>query len=284
MVGLHDGQLCTTDCRDLPVGYLTLSDTTTASVVNFQLELGNGLSGTVFADDGITPLEGAWVQLVSTDGWTSTTRTTDASGNYLVRESATGRLPDSGPACGNPEPDPSGAGLFGFDCAIEIGTPVSLGGSPQMLDFTLQSGSSVSGTIRRLSDGTPVENAWVSVSNSLQGGRSSTTDASGNFTVTGLVEGTFFVHARTEDALERTYLGNVNCPLTNCGDFGTPLSVPASAGVSGVDIDMAVGGGLSGQLFDGQTGATLGFVFVPRLELWVSSGPYAGQLAASGSE
>jgi len=279
---LHDGQLCATDCRELPVAYLTLSNTATPSVVNFQLDPGVGLSGTVYEEDGVTPLEGASVQLASTDGWTSASQTTDASGNYQfesLRPADYRILAQHAETLNQIHP---GLDCFGFDCAVEIGTPVALGGSPQVIDFTLQPGSSVSGTIRRLSDGTPVENAWVSVSNSLQGGRSSTTDASGNFTVTGLVEGTFFVYAHTEDELERTYLGNVNCPLTNCGDFGTPLSVPASGGVSAVDIDMAVGGGLSGQLFDGQTGATLGFVFVPRLELWVSSGPYAGQLAAQG--
>jgi hypothetical protein len=281
---LHDGQVCGNDCRDLPVTYLTLTNTTTPSLVNFQLADGVGLSGTVFAADGLTPLPDAWIQLQSVDGVTATSVASDGSGNYqfdVLRPADYVILVGHPQQLGQVHP---GVNCFGNGCVPEIGTPVALGGSPQVLDFSLEPGSSVSGTVRRASDASPVEGAWVSVFNTIQGSRFGQTDASGTFTISGLTEGTFFVRVDPAQSLsptlERTFLGNVSCPASNCGDFGQPVSVPGSGSVTGVDIDLALGGGLSGQIFDALTSEVLGFAFVPRLELWVASGPYEGQLAA----
>jgi hypothetical protein len=281
---LHDGQLCGNDCLDLPVTFLTLNNTATPAEVDFELVDGTGLTGTVFEADGVTPLPDAWIQLRSVDGVTVASAPSDASGDYqfdVLRPADYTILVSHPHYLGQVHP---GVDCFGNGCVPEIGTLVALGGSPQVLDFSLAQGSSVTGTVRRASDASPVEGAGVSVFNTLQGSSFGQTDASGNFTISGLTEGTFFVRVDPAQSdsptLERTFLGNVSCPASNCGDFGLPLSVPDSGSVTGVDIDLALGGGLSGQIFDAVTSEVLGFVFVPRLELWVASGPYEGQLAA----
>ncbi|AKS41484.1 MSCRAMM family protein [Wenzhouxiangella marina] len=283
---LHDGQPCQLECRDLPVAFVALTDTSSPTVFDFQLGAGFGLSGQVFEADGLTPLEQALVQIQSVDGATLWTAQTDAGGAYQFDSlrATDYRIVVTHPSrLGQVYP---GVDCFGSACSIEVGSTIALGAAPQVLDFDLQPGSTVSGTIRRLSDGTPVEGAFVRVFNSLQGGVSTLTDAAGNFTAQGLTEGTFFVSADPDHAitpgLQRGFLGNVNCPASRCGDFGDPISVPAVGTVSGVDIDLAIGGALSGQLVDQVSTAVLGFVFVPRLELWVASGPFAGQLADQG--
>ncbi len=283
---LHDGQLCEFGCNQLPVSFATINDTMSATTFNFQLVQGFGLSGTVFESDGITALEGAFVQLASVDGYTFTSTETDASGNYefpVLRPTDYNIIVTHPERLGQVYPS---VDCFGFACSAEVGTPISLGAAPQALDFDLQTGNSVSGTIRRVSDGTPVEGVAVGVFNSLQGSNGALTDAAGNYFVGGLPEGTFFVSARPNQVLtpglQRAFLGNVNCPASQCGDFGTPLTISAGDALTSIDLDLPIGGGLSGQLIDVLSTEVLGFVFVPRLELWVASGPFAGQLAGQG--
>jgi len=285
---LHDGQHCQGfECQQLPVAFLSLSDTNLPTTADFTLESGNGLSGTIYEADGITPLQGAFVELVSDDGfYQRSSLETDATGTY---EFGPLRSTDYRIVVRHPErlgriyP---GIDCFGLSCTPAVGGTVSLGAVGQVLDFSLMPGNSVSGTVRRQSDGTPVEGASVSVFNTLQGSVFATTDAAGNYTVNGLTEGTFFVQVRPDQVLtpglQRGYLGNVNCPASRCGDFGTPVTVEAGDALVGVDVDLAPGGGLSGTVTDALSTEILGFGFVPRLELWVASGPYAGELAGQG--
>jgi hypothetical protein len=285
---LHDGQHCQGfECQQLPVAFLSLSDTNLPTTVDFTLDAGSGLSGIVYESDGSTPLAGAYVELVSDDGlYQRTSLETDATGFY---EFGPLRSTDYRIVVRHPErlgriyP---GIDCFGLSCTPAVGAAVSLGAVGQVLDFSLMPGNSVSGTVRRQSDGTPVEGASVSVFNTLQGSVFATTDAAGNYTVNGVTEGIFFVQVLPNQALtpglQRGYLGNVNCPASRCGDFGTPVTVEAGDALVGVDVDLAPGGGLSGTVTDALTTEILGFGFVPRLELWVASGPYAGELAGQG--
>ena len=282
---LHDGQACQGfECRQLPVTYLSFSDTVNPTTVDFTMEAGVGLSGTVFEADGSTPLEGAAVNLVSDDGYFSSQALTDATGAYsfeALRPTDYRILISHPNRLGQIYP---GVDCFGLSCSADVGSPIALGATPEVQNFSLSAGNSVSGTVRRESDSTPVEGARVWVFNGLQGGAFSLTDAAGNYTVNGLAEGTFFVRVEPDQALtpglQRAFLGDVNCPASRCGDFGTPVTVEVGDALSGIDLNLAAGGGLSGTMSDALSNEILGFVFVSRLELWVASGPYAGELAA----
>ncbi|TVR94739.1 MAG: hypothetical protein EA418_09460 [Wenzhouxiangellaceae bacterium] len=291
---LHDGQNCGAssfgrECGDLPVSYLALNNTVIPTTLDFELQQGFGLSGTITESDGLTALENAWVQLSSVDGLTFATASSDEFGNYsfpALRDTDywvltfhQQRLPQI-----HPEIE-----CFGLACSPEAGDPVALGDSNQVMDFSLNEGVSVSGVVRRASDGTPAQDISVWVGNSLMGGRAATTNSSGEFTVDGLVGGTYYVRASNrfpqmgatpDPTLQITYLGDVTCPTTgDCGDFGQPLSVPDSGAVSGIEINMPLGGGLTGEIIDAQTGMPLNQTHVARLELWVASGPFKGSLA-----
>ncbi len=278
---LHGGQTCQNDCAELPVTHLTLSDVTTPETVDLQVEAGFGLSGVV--DDGSAPLADAAVQLTSTDGFTRITVSTDSAGEYTFPPL---RPADYSITVAHAETLNQiypGIDCFSLDCAPEAGTPVSLGNDEQNLDFSLNEGATVSGQLVRASDGTPVENAWVTVFNETQGAVTAQSEVNGEFTVRGLVEGTFYVRAGTQLAdpeLQDTYLGDVTCPGgITCGEFGQPISVPASGSVTDIDITLIEGGALSGQIFDGQSGLPAGTFTISRLELWVASGPFKGALA-----
>lgn len=281
---LHDGQNCLAfNCQSVLVLYRNLSSIGVPEVADFQLVEGFGLSGQVTEADGLTPLPGAQVNLLSIDGYTSVTAASDGSGNYSFAA-----LPSGDYSIRITHPQRlwqvhPGLTCFGTDCAPEIGTPVSLGGAPVALDFSLEAGATVTGQVVRQSNGAPLEGVPVNIFNQGRGGRFAFTDASGNFSISGLAEGTFYAQARPDPGvapeLQRVYLGNVNCPATDCGNFGQPLSVPASGLVTDIDFSLPLGGGLSGVVTDAATGLPMHQGFVARLELWVASGPYTGRLA-----
>jgi len=288
---LHDGQDCRQGCSELDVTYLNLTSTSAPTTRNFTLNSGFGLDGTI-TEDGVTALEGASVQLISTDGKTNAFAETDASGNYstgplratdyniIVRHPSRLSLVHPSETC------------FAFDCVTEIGMPVALGAGAQTLDYQLPAGASVTGSVVRDSDGNPPRGGSVSVGNSVQGYRSAQLDGSGAFVVSGLAEGTHYVTVRPDPALDpgetgydpaneflqTTHLGDVTCPGF-CGDFGQPLTVPAAGSVAAGQIRLPQGGAISGTMTDAQTGADLTVVFSARLELFVASGPRAGELA-----
>lgn len=295
----HDGQPCghySNDCRNQLTSFVTLTDIN--SPVTFDFDLGSGrnmqsgfgLSGQVFDEDGTTPLENASVQLTSTDGSRFYSASTDATGAYSIDA-----VPDDDYLVFIWHPERlalvhPNIECFGFSCDTEVGTPVALGASAQTLDFNLSAGASVSGQVLKQSDGLPVEGVQVWVSNSIQGTGTTVTEASGNFTVQGLPEGIFYVQARpandeTDPAiaqLQRTFLGDVNCPASNCGDFGQPITIPEDGAIGGLTLNMPIGGGISGQMIDGESGLPAPAIFIGRLELWVASGPFKGELAGQG--
>jgi hypothetical protein len=281
LAALHDGQPCTEECSTLPVSYLELDDVVGATTVDLELAEGFGLSGSV--DSGGQPQEGVTIRLYSDDGHTQVWVSTDAAGEYEfpALRPADYRIVALSPETLNqvyPDLD-----CFGNACAPEAGSPVALGDAPVTRDFSLAPGASISGQITRASDGAPAVNTRVGVTNIAQGAHWAWTDANGEYTVSGLVEGTFYVMAFPDIAdgdHRQTYLGNVACPATSCGELGQPLSIPATGNVGNVDIELVDGGGLSGQIIDAETGLPLSTMTGARLELWVASGPYQGQLAA----
>jgi large repetitive protein len=278
---LNDGQSCTEECGSLPVSYLELDNVASPTTVDLEMADGFGLSGSV--DSGGQPQEGVAIRLYSDDGHTVVSANTDAAGEYEfpALRPTDYRIVVHSPATLN-QVYP-GLDCFGSDCAPEAGSPVALGDAPVTRNFSLAPGASISGQITRASDGAPAVNARVAVSNAAQGAHWAWADANGEYTVSGLVEGTFYVMAipdMPDGDHRQTYLGNVACPATACGELGQPLGIPATGNVASVDIELVEGGGVSGQIFDAETGLSLSSMTGARLELLVASGPFQGKLAA----
>ena len=70
---------------------VTVTDDTTTSGIDFELEPGGDVSGTVYESDGVTPIEDISVRIVFPDGSTRG-NCTDANGEYSI-----GRLPHGVP-------------------------------------------------------------------------------------------------------------------------------------------------------------------------------------------
>lgn len=130
------------------------------------------------------------------------------------------------------------------------------------IDFTLEMGGSFSGTVTDLSTGTPIPDVFVLVFDDL--GRfaaSSTTDALGNFTVSGLDTGTFY--ALTNNGSQLPFPGfyptpsagwidilydSIPCPGGACDvTTGTPINIVAK-GANPIDFVMPEGATIEGKV------------------------------------
>ncbi|HWS27260.1 MAG TPA: carboxypeptidase regulatory-like domain-containing protein, partial [Xanthomonadales bacterium] len=285
------------DCPWVPSTFITVTAGSTATGANFTLDPAASLSGTV-RDDAAAVVANAELTLYSDDRYTVQYANADASGNYsfpAVR-AGTYRLL-AGPSTSDPNP-PFGQistthGQVAFPnircpgavCApLTAGIPISVTvGLPQVLaQITLPVGSSISGLVRDASTSVPVAGALISISNSSIGYvGSGITDAAGNYTVRGLPAGVYYVSADARSAnYVLTHNGNVICPILNCEDFGTPVTLTASGpgSTATANIDLQRGGTITGSITDALTGAPASRQRV-RLELYGNSSTAYAQAA-----
>ncbi|MDZ7729949.1 MAG: carboxypeptidase regulatory-like domain-containing protein [Natrialbaceae archaeon] len=143
---------------------------------NFTLSAQNGsISGTVTDQDG-ADLYGATVTIDST----GQTATTAADGTYTI--------PDVAPGTYNLT-----ASLANYSDDTQTNVTVGPGEAVTDVNLTLvELNGTVSGTVTNSSDGTALANATVEVVGTDQ---TATTDASGNYTITDVVPGTYDVQA-----------------------------------------------------------------------------------------
>ena len=105
------------------------------------------------------------------------------------------------------------------------------------MDFSLEAGSSISGTVY-LADGiTPVANAdvWADSYDCCGGGEGTRSASDGTFTIEGLVPGDYRVQARASDqGLTREFFDD-----TTDWDLAAKVTVTPGQSVSNVDFSLA---------------------------------------------
>lgn len=257
------------DCSIGPNTYVQVTEGSNTALPT-QITAGtpsSGISGTVHDAATNLPIAGAAISLISEDGWTydSGNVFTDASGNYTfaqvrptnyrVLASAPGYIGGvyRSPTVTLPCVDPTTCD------PIAIGGRVTLGAGDNLY---LSKGASVSGTVTRASDLSPVTGATVTFTNFSATVVSPATDASGNYTVTGLPDGNYTVYASLPTASASLNLAPTGLAGSACeGDAnpstctGPKLAVSAAAPRTGVNIAMAAGGAVTGLITDGSSGA-----------------------------
>ncbi len=261
------------DCDTVPGSELiTVTGTATTSGINLTVSPGAGeLSGIITQAGSNAPVVDAGdgrsvVYLISEDRGTfaqSILSTPTGSyrfaklrpGNYRVVAVAPGLI---GKVVLSTQPsvttrdcnDPNICDALGIGGAVTIAAGAALSN----INFALNAGASVSGSVRTAAGGAPIVGATVTIGNSVYGS-SAITDATGNFTVRGLAPGVYYASA---DALPQnfvqTWLGDIACRGFACINIGRPISLTADASLSDINFNMPVGGTLTGVILDGATG------------------------------
>jgi uncharacterized repeat protein (TIGR01451 family) len=223
----------------------------TTSGINFALEPGGAISGTVTDGQG-NPLSGISVQCESIDQSYGNSAETDANGAYTITGLSFGtfkvRSPDPGRWGDN---DGNWAQEWydqktGWDQAdpvtISISAP-NAGG----INFSLTQGGSVTGKVTD-DQGNPLANAdvWADYYESQDWAGGTRTDNEGNYTIRGLADGQYRVGAQAAGHVKMFYNN------TLIYDQAQTVSVTAGQTRSGINFSLEQGGTISGAVTDEQ--------------------------------
>ena len=227
----------------------------TTSGVNFALETGGSITGTVTDAVTLAPLSGG-VSVFNFKGAQLFTAQVDGAGAYQL-----GRLPTGSYFVAVDGPSTFVNELFDNfaffeDRSVLGGTPVvvNAGVVTPNISFALSPGGSITGTVIDASTMLPIAGVEVTVHDST--GREvadDSTDDTGTFNVTGLPTGTYYARTEEVDGYIDEMYGGAVCPVFCRVTDGTPIAVTTGAVTSGINFSLAAGGRIAGTVTDAVT-------------------------------
>ncbi len=254
---LWDGINCRQYCD------ISLGDTLNlnAHVVNidFNLSMGGTISGTVLDAATLQPLQGVTIVIENDQGWFLQTLQTDQSGHYAVEN-----LPNANYYLRADVSSHISQIYNGINCITDcintmsvLGTAVSITANGQLvsdIDFSLDTGGTISGSVTEAVTGDPISQAFVYAY--LPSGemfKSAQTDINGFYTMGGLIKGAYFLETNTDyEMYLDTWYGGQVCQLNkNCipNKSGTPVLINGlTDSVTEVDFQLGIGGAITGTI------------------------------------
>lgn len=211
------------------------------------------ISGSVVDADTAAPIPDREVDIYDSGGSWISYGYTDNNGNYAVNGLSNGTYY---------------AETYGYDnhidelydniicepyCDPTTGTPIILNGSATV-DFALQIGGSISGTITDSTTSAPLANVAIEIfeSNGSNVGYAYS-DSSGNYTATGPLTGDYYaITYNYDNYIDEVYNDHICEP--DCNPLiGDPITVTAGQDTPGIDFGLAPGGIISGTVKDSAT-------------------------------
>ena len=253
---------------------ISVASPATTGGINFALDPGGSVAGTVTDSGTSTGLSDVRVDIYATDGRTVANRYTDASGSYSTAQSLpTGDYfavtSNSLSYLNEMWDDILCPGGYPSSCGgVTAGTPihVTAGSARGGIDFALEAGGRIAGTVTDASTTTGL--AYMEVDIYTEDGRSlgyAYTDGVGNYTTsTGLPAGRYRVQTRNYSGYineaydDKPCVGPWSCPLAE----STPISVSLGATTSGIDFALDTGGRIAGKVTDASTAGGVQYVDV----------------------
>ena len=246
------------------VGSIVPIDITTNAVtdIDFVLDPGGRVSGTVTSTSTGLPLAGVTVSLIDAgetvpftkgvtdvNGFFTSEGGTVAGNLYAVTWNQIGYQNElfDNVKCEDCEPSASGGSLF----------VVAGSGTTGGLNFALDPGGVVSGTVTD-GNGVPLSNVIVSFETAdFSFSFGAVTDASGHYTTGGQVAGTYYPHTINHQGYVDKAYGDVICHQDYCNAVavGAPVSVVVGATTSNINFSLPAGGRISGAVTNVAGGA-----------------------------
>jgi len=226
-------------------------------ISDINLPYGGSLSGYVYQSDGVTPIAEATVVVESWDGdggdWVRVEKTTSADGSYTAPGVPLGNYMVSALASG-----------FTIECYAAAGSVADPEQAEEVIlspgqvditgiDFTLDAGGTISGTVSNAS-GQPLNGAKVYAVPVIEGSEGygegtkspfdATTNSSGEYTIVGLPFDNYKVYAHGGDNPQY-----VSEWYDDQRDYETASTISVSvenSNVVGIAFDLAIGGSITG--------------------------------------
>lgn len=272
-----DDIVCEWECDVAAGSPIAVAAGADVSGVDFELGLAGRIAGVVVDDDSSAPIDGAQVRIWGFDGsdwspvadaWSGPDGGYEAGGMvdgiyvaHASRESYLGEMFDD-MACEE------------WECDFEAGTPVAVvvGATTPDIDFALQLGGSITGTVT--ADGSalalPYRSVWLDNQSRTRGWYAQS-NSEGRFELHGLPTDSYWVSVEGDDYLSELY-DDVRCdPYCIPEEESEADLVPVIAGetVGGVDFALALGGTISGAIVEAGSGVPIPWA---RFEVYDSSG------------
>lgn len=260
---IYDDVTCLPYCDSALGTPIAVSDGAATTGIDFALRYGGSITGTVTEDGTGDPLSGVAVIVRDANNGAYAIGTTLADGTYTA-----GGLP-TGTYYATTFDDDYLDELYDdlvcpASCDPTLGTSiaVTLGATTSGIDFSLSSGGAVTGTITDAATGVPLPGIYVDVradsGDSISG---AFTGSDGAYVVGGLPTGTVYAETYNPTYVDEIY-DDVTCTgFCSIGD-GTPIAVTVAMVTTGIDFQLAIGGGFEGSVTDATTGAPLYLVIV----------------------
>ena len=198
--------------------------------INFTMEQGGSISGTVYESDAITTIEYIHVDACAWDDSFCMGAETDANGDYTIN----GLLPEKTYRV-SVWGQPGWANQF-YQESIwwDQATEVSIGTTG--VDFILEPGGSIAGTVIDTNTKLGIANIGVDIE---EGGYGTCTDEDGNYTLAGLPFGTYNIVGGRDFCEPHSYVEQ------SIVDVEINLMTPD---ISGYDFELVQGGSISGRV------------------------------------
>jgi hypothetical protein len=250
--------------------------------VNFALAAGGSITGTATAAG--VPVLGIPIQVYDSTGVIVKTTTTDASGNYTVGGLPTGSYfvrTNTNSLTQNYVIQFYNGLPFQGSAVIATPVDVTVGATRSGVNFALVAGAALSGSVKATGSLAPIQNAQITVySGTGSFMKTGTTDFQGNYTVTGLAAGNYYVSTSSPGPNPPFYVDELynNLPCVGCLTIsqsvfpyvtipcptacfptgGTQVSITNGATHSGVDFVLDSGAGsITGAVTSAATGVGL---------------------------
>lgn len=258
----HDGTECAgAFCSVSTLTPLAVTEGATVAGVDFALAPGGRFAGVVTS--GATPLANVTIQVFTASGASVTSGTTDATGAYLTRDglppgtyylrtfNGSGYVNElyDGLACAP-------------TCTVSLGTPLTVAGpgTTSGINFDLAPGGRMTGLVVDAVTLAPQGGVSVNVVNATGAVfASGFTNANGRYTTdAGLPTGAYYLRTANSRGLINEVHGDIACNGSLCPNgVGTLVAVTAGAPPVTVDLDLAPGARIAGQVTDVASGTPL---------------------------
>lgn len=246
---------------------------------SYQVQVGTGgtITGILRAADTNAARPGVRVEAYGNSSFPESIATTGPDGRFTLTNLQAGFYFVWAEGIGDYLAAPYGGCPNGAEtCPLRASPAVTVGstGTVTEIDILQRRGAAVTGRVTR-NTGAALAGATVIAwdpANEWQIA-SAETDASGNYRLAPLPTGSWTVYTSEEGVLNEAW-PNVPCPdFYDCGNQGTPISVPSGGTVNGIDFVLDLLGSLSGRVTDQISGLPLSGV---EVRIYTASGSWVG--------